>query len=162
MSHLISTITLGIGATALMDVWGVVRKLLFDIQPPNYRLVGRWLGHMARGRFFHESIAESRPVRGETVVGWTAHYLIGITFAALLVAVWGLAWVRQPTIGPPLVVGIGTVLAPFLLMQPGMGAGIAASRTANPAAARVQSLLTHIVFGLGLYASALVARYFIL
>lgn len=95
-------------------------------------------------------------MRGELIIGWTAHYLIGIAFAALLVVVFGPAWVHQPTIGPLLIVGIGAVLAPFLLMQPGMGAGIAASRTPNPAAARVQSLVTHTVFGLGLYASALV------
>jgi hypothetical protein len=45
------------------------------------------------------------------------------------------------------------VAAPFFLMQPGMGAGIAASRTRRPAAARFQSLVTHGVFGLGLYAA---------
>jgi len=56
--------------------------------------------------------------------------------------------------GPALAVGIGTVAAPFFLMQPGMGAGIAASRTPRPNAARLQSLLTHAVFGLGLYVSA--------
>jgi hypothetical protein len=72
--------------------------------------------------------------------------------------VWGLEWVRHPTIGPALLVGIGTVLAPFLVLQPGMGAGVAASRTPRPVAARVQSLVTHTVFGLGLYASAWIAR----
>jgi Protein of unknown function (DUF2938) len=45
------------------------------------------------------------------------------------------------------------VAAPFLLMQPGMGAGIAASRTPRPAAARLHSLVTHGIFGLGLYAA---------
>ena len=65
---------------------------------------------------------------------------------------------RQPTIGPALLVGIGTVAAPFLVMQPGMGAGIAASRTPRPAAARLQSLVTHTIFGLGLYAAGWVAR----
>jgi len=34
-----------------------------------------------------------------------------------------------------------------------MGAGIAASRTPRPGAARLQSLVTHAVFGLGLYAA---------
>ena len=72
--------------------------------------------------------------------------------------IWGLAWIQRPTIGPALIVGIGTVAAPFLLMQPGMGAGIAASRTPRPAAARIQSLVTHAVFGLGLYATAWIAR----
>ncbi len=62
----------------------------------------------------------------------------------------------MPTLGPALLVGVGTVAAPFLLMQPGMGAGIAASRTPRPNAARLQSLATHAVFGAGLYAAALV------
>jgi hypothetical protein len=53
-----------------------------------------------------------------------------------------------------LIVGIGTVLAPFLLMQPGMGAGIAASRTPHPGTARIHSLVTHAIFGVGLYAAA--------
>jgi hypothetical protein len=52
-------------------------------------------------------------------------------------------------------VGVGTVAAPFLLMQPAMGAGVAASRTPRPAAARLQSLITHAIFGLGLYGSGL-------
>ena len=51
-------------------------------------------------------------------------------------------------------VGIGTVLAPFLLMQPGMGAGIAARRNPRPAVARMHSLVTHAMFGLGLYVAA--------
>jgi Protein of unknown function (DUF2938) len=38
-------------------------------------------------------------------------------------------------------------------MQPGMGAGIAASRTPRPAVARLHSLVTHGIFGLGLYAA---------
>ena len=71
---------------------------------------------------------------------------------------YGLEWVRQPTLGPALLVGVGTVLAPFLVMQPGMGAGVAASRTARPAAARLQSIVTHAIFGVGLYAGAWIAR----
>ena len=39
-------------------------------------------------------------------------------------------------------------------MEPGMGAGIAASRTPRPAASRLQSLVTHTIFGIGLYAAA--------
>ena len=50
--------------------------------------------------------------------------------------------------------------APFLLMQPGMGAGIAASRTPRPAIARVHSLLNHLAFGAGLYLSALLLQAF--
>lgn len=151
MNYLIFTLIIGIGATALMDLWAIARKSLFGIAPPNYGLVGRWIAHMTRGRFRHESIAAASPIRGEHFIGWTAHYLIGIAFAALLISIWGVGWVRHPTLVPAIAVGIGTVAAPFFLMQPGMGAGIAASLTPRPAAARLQSLITHAVFGLGLY-----------
>jgi hypothetical protein len=113
---------------------------------------------MARGRFRHERIATAEPVRGERVIGWTAHYLIGIAFAGVLLAICGLAWARQPTLAPALALGIATVAAPFLLMQPGMGAGIAASSTPRPDSARLQGLVTHAVFGLGLYAAGLVLK----
>lgn len=151
MNHLLFIVLVGIGATVVMDVWGLVRKPLLGIAPPNYALVGRWIGHMARGRFHHASIAASSPIGGEHILGWVSHYLTGIAFAALLVGIWGTPWVQHPTIGPALAVGIGTVAAPFLLMQPAMGAGIAGSRTQRPASVRLQSLITHTVFGIGLY-----------
>lgn len=144
---------IGIGATAVMDLWSILRKSLFEINPPNYGMVGRWLAYMTHGKFRHDSIAESAPMLGEHYIGWIAHYLIGIAFAAVLVVTAGKPWIFNPTIGPALVVGVGTVAAPFLLMQPGMGAGIASSRTPKPNSARLHSFINHAVFGLGLYAS---------
>lgn len=158
MDTLICTLLIGVGATMVMDFWTIARKRAFDLPLPEYGLVGRWLAHMPQGRFRHDSITAARPVKGERLLGWTAHYLIGIAFAGLLLGIWGPAWIQRPTIGPALIVGTGTVAAPFLLMQPGMGAGIAGSRTRHPAATRLQSLLTHAIFGLGLYASGWIAK----
>jgi hypothetical protein len=148
-------LVIGAGATALTDVWSVVRKRLLGVPPPNWAYVGRWLAHVARGRFRHEPIAASPPVRHELLIGWVAHYLIGTAYAALLLALWGLEWVDRPTLAPALIVGIGTVVAPFFLMQPGMGAGIAGSRTPKPGATRLHSLITHLTFGIGLYVSGI-------
>jgi hypothetical protein len=78
---------------------------------------------------------------------WIHALLIGAR-ATLVMDLWG-------SLRPALLVGIVTVAAPFLVMQPGMGAGIAASRTPKPAVARINSLLTHAIFGLGLYLAAL-------
>lgn len=160
MDYFVHAIALGAGATIVMDLWAIVRRRAFGTPLPNYGLVGRWVAHLARGQFRHDSIAASPAVQGERVIGWVAHYVIGVAFAVLLLAGWGLAWVRHPSIGPALLVGIGTVAAPFLVLQPGMGAGVAASRTPRPSAARLQSLITHTIFGLGLYAAAWFARLF--
>ena len=152
---LVFAILIGVGATIVMDLWGVLLKRCFGIPALNFAMVGRWIGHFPRGRFVHDAIAQAAPVRGEGLIGWSAHYAIGIGFAGLLLAIWGLDWARQPTLLPALIIGVATVAAPFFIMQPGMGAGFAASKAPKPNVARLRSLATHTVFGLGLYASAL-------
>ena len=158
MEPLVSTVLAGIGATALMDAWFLVRRRAFGMPLPDYGLVGRWIGHMRHGRFRHQAIGHAAAVRREAALGWNAHYLIGIAYAALLPLLWGAGWLREPALVPALAVGVGTVLAPFLLMQPGMGAGFFASRSPRPAVARIHSVATHAVFGLGLYLSASALR----
>lgn len=154
MNTLILTALTGIAATLLLDLWSILRKHWLGTNLPNYALVGRWLAGFPLGKFRHESMAAVSPVPGERLIGWIAHYLIGITFAAVLVLAFGTGWLYQPTLGPALLVGILSVVAPFLIMQPGMGAGIAASHTPNPGSARLQSLVFHTVFGFGLFAGA--------
>jgi len=146
---------IGIGATLAMDLWAAFLKLCFGFPSLDYRLVGRWIAHFAHGRFAHDSIAKAPPVPGERILGWSAHYAIGIMFAAILLALCGLDWARRPTPGPALAFGLASLAAPFFVMQPGMGAGIAASRMPKPNVARLRSAITHTVFGIGLYAAAL-------
>ncbi len=150
----LAVLLIGIGATATMDAWSLLRKIVLGVPPTNWRLVGRWIAYLPRGRFYHPGIAATPSVAGEVGVGWGVHYAIGIGYAGLLIALYGSAWLRNPTIGPALIVGFATVAAPFLIMQPGMGAGIAGSRTPNPAATRLHSLMNHGIFGAGLYATA--------
>ncbi|HYE51723.1 MAG TPA: DUF2938 family protein [Azospirillaceae bacterium] len=55
-----------------------------------------------------------------------------------------------------MILALGLLVAPFFIMMPGMGSGIAGSRTPEPAMTRLKSLGEHSVFGLGLYGTALV------
>jgi hypothetical protein len=158
MDDLTRVLLVGVGATALTDLWGLARRPLFGVPAPDYGMVGRWIGLMAHGRFRHASISRAPRVTGERALGWAIHYLTGIAYAALLWLVAGSHWLRNPTPGVALAIGIATVAAPFLLMQPGMGAGIASRLTPHPARARVHSVLMHAVFGLGLYLAALALR----
>lgn len=148
---------IGIGATVVLDLWNAFLKRLFGVPSLNLSLLGRWFGHLLRGRFMHDAIAQAPPLRGERIIGWSAHYGIGITFAALLLALWGLDWARHPTPLPALIIGLVTLVAPFFIMQPGMGLGIAASKTPHPNAARLKSVVSHTIYGLGLYGAALLA-----
>jgi len=135
---------IGAGATAWTDLWALVRRRIFGTPLPNFGLVGRWTAHMPRGQFRHDSIAAAPPIRAERSIGWVTHYAIGIAFALLLPAFWGPEWIRHPTLSSALIVGIGTVAAPWFIMQPAMGMRPSAT-------ARLHSLGLHAMFGLGLY-----------
>jgi len=150
-----AAIAIGIGATLGMDLWNLFLKRGFGIVSLNYCLLGRWLRTMPEGTFRHASIAAAPWKRFECTTGWIAHYSIGIMFTLVFVVLASGDWLVRPTVLPALLYGIGTVVFPFFIMQPSLGLGIAASRTPKPAQARLKSLVTHTVFGVGLYVCAL-------
>lgn len=154
VTHIITAVLLGIGATVTMDLWTMLLRHVFKITSLNYCLVGRWLAHMSERKFRHANIAASSPKAWECTTGWIAHYTIGIAFGLIFVALVPDTWLLQPTLTPSLIFSLATVTVPFLIMQPALGLGVAASKTLHPVKARFRSLATHAIFGLGLYASA--------
>jgi hypothetical protein len=83
-----------------MDVWWLLRKLLFGVPVLDYAMPGRWIGHLARGRLRHAAIKTAAPVAGERALGWTAHYAIGVAIAGLLLAIAGTDWAHAPSLTP--------------------------------------------------------------
>ncbi len=156
--YLIGAALVGLGATLVIDAWALVLGRGFDIPSLNYCLLGRWLLHMPAGTFVHRSIAAARQKPRECLLGWLAHYLIGLSFAVGFVLLASGSWLERPTLGPALAFGVATTLVPFFIMQPSLGLGVAASKTPNPNAARLKSLMTHAVFGVGLYLWASLLR----
>jgi len=155
LQSLAQTAFIGIAATAVMDVWLMLLKRM-GAQTLDFALVGRWVGHLFRGRIAHASIRQSPRIPGEVAWGWLTHYAVGIAFAGLLVLVQGLAWTQSPSLLPAIAVGMSTVVAPLFVMQPAMGSGFAASKTPTPLKNCIRSLANHTVFGLGLYVSAVI------
>ena len=158
-NNILGAIAIGIGATLLMDLWNLFLKRAFSIPSLNYCLLGRWLRHMPGGTLRHASIIAAQQKPFECTVGWLSHYTIGVAFALLFVVLTSGDWLARPTLLPALLYGIATVVFPFFIMQPSLGLGIAASRTPRPMQARLKSLVTHTVFGVGLYVCAVGVSY---
>ena len=154
MPDILTAIAVGIGATVLMDLWNLFLKRAFGLPSLNYCMLGRWVRHMP-GAFRHVSIAAASKKSGECVTGWLAHYSIGISLAIGFVLIVSGDWLARPTLVPALVYGVGTIVFPFLVLQPALGLGVASSKTAKPVQARLKSLATHVVYGVGLYGCAL-------
>lgn len=152
----VTVLAMGAAGAALMDLWSLALRRLWNVPTLDYALLGRWIGHLLRGQFFHERIGASAPVRGERALGWAAHYGIGVGFAVPVVIIGGADWLAAPTLAPAMLVAMATILAPWLVMQPGMGLGIAASRSPRPGATRARNLATHAMYGLGMFGAAVV------
>ncbi|WP_110688916.1 DUF2938 family protein [Salinicola endophyticus] len=150
----VRVVLVGIGATWIMDLWTAFLKAL-GVPTLNYALVGRLIGHLRGGQLVHASIGKAAPIQGERLLGWAVHYAVGIAFAALLVICCGADWLHAPSWRAALGVGVATLVFPLFVMQPAMGAGIAGSRTPTPLKNALRSLATHVIFGGGLYISAL-------
>ena len=148
---LIRSFLIGFGATITFDLWGLFLRHVFQITPSNFCLIGRWILYMPAGIFKHSNIGSAAKKGSECLTGWIAHYVIGITFAVIFVTLAGGDWPRHPTVAPAILFGTFTVTAPFFIMHPALGLGIAASKTPNPTQARLRSLMNHAVFGFGLY-----------
>ena len=156
---LIVAMIVGLGASFFMDAWAWLLQRVFQIAAPNYCLVGRWLCYMPTGIFTHSNIIATPKKSAECVTGWLVHYLTGISYALLLVMATSGNWLAKPSLLPALLVGIGTVLIPYFIMQPAFGMGVAAAKTVKPMQARLKSLMAHTVFGVGMFVSALLLRY---
>jgi hypothetical protein len=152
----LKTVITGIGATLVMDSWSLCQKLILKIPPLNYALVGRWILWLPKGKFRHHTILSTLQIRGENLTGWVFHYLTGILFAVIPLLLYGKGWLHEPSLFMGVLTGLLTLIAPFLVLQPALGFGIAASRTPRPWLARLLSLITHLAYGIGLYGVAAV------
>lgn len=155
MEIVISAALVGIGGTAILDLFSFLMERFFGVPATNWRMVGRWIGHMPRGRFVQPDLKQADPVSGEHAIGWIFHYVVGAGYGLLLVAIRGAGWLQAPSLAPPMILVLVLLVLPFFVMMPGMGSGVAGARTPQPNVTRLKSVLGHSVFGLGMYATAL-------
>lgn len=157
LEFLLLSMVIGAGGTVALDIWNLLLHRIFGMPLPPWHLVGRWFAGLPSGKLVHsKGIGESPVVANELAIGWVMHYLVGMLFAAILLALWGMEWAAAPTFLPPLIVGLVTVGAGWFILQPGMGVGVACSGAPNPSIARLNNVAGHVVFAIGMYLAALV------
>jgi hypothetical protein len=151
-------VVIGIGATALMDVWAIFLWKAMRQSRPNWAPVGRWFWHLKNGTVFHDDIGRAEIYVNELALGWIGHYAVGILYGVVLALIVGPGWFEAPTFLPALVLGIVTVGAGWFLLQPGLGIGVAASKLPNANQVRILNIAGHVVFAIGLWGTALLIR----
>jgi len=85
------------------------------------------LAWMPRGVFVHRPIAATPSIRGELAIGWGFHYVVGIAYAALYLAITRLVLASGPTLITALVFAIALTAVSFVVAQTNLlwGPGVA-------------------------------------
>lgn len=142
---------IGLVATIGMDVWALIAKHVLRLPTTDWALVGRWVGHMPSGVFAHRPVGEADPIENELAIGWIAHYATGLLYG--IAYLYGIVIVLDsvPSLGSALAFGLLTLVFPWFVMQPAMGAGMFARKTPRPGIMRLVNISMHAVFGACLY-----------
>ena len=111
--------------------------------------LGRWIGHMLRGRFTHEDITKAEPIPHEAGIGMAAHYAIGLVLGAGYALLLRVPQPRPSSLSHATAYGVATTVFPWFWMFPARGQGVMGLRDGDlrvPAFA----LGSHVAYGLGL------------
>jgi hypothetical protein len=116
--------------------------------------VGRWIVYACNGQFLHNNIIQSSPVCFEVLIVWSVHYFVGISFAFLLIKLFGQKWLNTPSLLQALSVALLSMLIPVFLLQHAFGFGVAFNNMPNQAVLLLRFVAIHAVYGFGLFLSA--------
>ena len=147
---LMTGLVMGLGATLAIDLWAQLLRRGAGIGSIDWRLVGRWVAGLGRGRLRLGAGDTANLSRGDSLLGWSTHYAVGIAYALIYLALLR-STAGNVSLASALLFGLVTVLAPWLILQPGLGKGWFASATPRPGMTRLLNLATHLLFGAGLY-----------
>ena len=150
-AHWSTLILFGIFSTLGMDVLLYLRHKLLRQPWFDYRVFGLALLKTTLPHGLKHTHANTTA----SLLGWGLHYVIGVLLAVSAVYLATILGFNTLSLAFCLLYGMATVILPFCSMQPLLGLGFAASKTAQPWRNRGKSLITHALFGLSLYLTAL-------
>jgi len=151
MEVVIKILVIGVFATVIMDIWATFSNRVLKFPRTNWAMVGRWLGHLPKGKIVHNSISSSSEIKHENIIGWVFHYFIGIVYAALYVVLVVCIFANHTSLLTAWFFGLFTIVSPWFILQPALGMGICAIKAPKPNMVRFQNFAIHSIFGIALY-----------
>jgi hypothetical protein len=159
LTSLIFWLGVGLFATFCMDLWGVILNLTFHIPRPSYEPIGRFLLSLFDLKTYFSDLSPTHMFLLKNSLGWVTHITIGLIDAALYMIFIFKILKSKPHFLTSLFFAWAMIFMPFLIEQPALGMGVAASHSLHPDLARFMTLSYHTAFGIGLYVGSLIFEY---
>ena len=140
-------VIIGIVSCLAMDMWQRLLKLLYDINPSDWGVVGRWFVLVvSRRKIYNPTIDEEVPIKNELMIGWIVHYSV-----AILYSVFFFILLKYEICGASLmngiIFGLISVIIPWFFFMPVLGKGFFGIKTPSPFMACSLAVGSHIAIG---------------
>ena len=143
---------MGVFATLIMDFLASIlakRKIIHPFITPD--AIGRWFLYMFKGKFIHNDINKTPPLKNEKLWCLISHYLIGIVLAGIYLFFESELPIIRDQTWLSILFGIVTVALPWFWLLPSTGFGFMASKSSIRSLIIRTNLINHTNFGLGLF-----------
>ncbi len=142
-----NAVLIGIVATLVLDLVAGAGTALRLFRIPAF---GRWGLYALRGKFTHEDIDRSPPLRGENALTLPLHYVAGIVLAVPYLLLLDVLSLGAGSVLLATLYGLATSLIPFFVMLPSMGYGILGLRHRGDTFWLREILAMHLGYGVGI------------
>ena len=140
-------VIIGIVSCLAMDMWQRLLKLLYDINPSDWGVVGRWfLLVMSRGKIYNPAIDEEDPIKNELIIGWMVHYSVAIMYSVFFFILLEYE-ICSASLMNGIIFGLISVIVPWFFFMPALGKGLLGTKTPSPLMACSLAVGSHIAIG---------------
>ena len=141
----------GLVATIIFDLFNQSLHYAHSIDKPKWNLLGRYYLGYKEGRYIRNSLADDAEVENELLWGYIIHYVIGIIYGLIYVCLNNIFF-DYPSILIAYLFGFTTVLGAWCYLMPfAYNLGFFASKSNKRFNILAQNLITHFIFGTGLF-----------
>ena len=140
-------VIIGIVSCVVMDLWQRLLKLLYNINPSDWSVVGRWFVLVVSNRqIYNPTIDQVAPIKNELIIGWIVHYSVAILYSIFFYILLEYGICTASLING-IIFGLISVVVPWFFFMPVLGKGFLGMKTPSPLMACSLAVGSHVALG---------------
>ena len=148
--EILNIVIIGIISCLAMDIWQRLLKIMYDINPSDWAIVGRWyILLISKAKIYNPIIEEVPPIKNELRIGWAVHYTVAIMYSIFFFMLLKHN-ICNASIFNGFVFGLLSVVVPWFFFMPVLGKGFLGLKTPSPFLSCSLAIGSHLVIGLSI------------
>ena len=148
--EILNIVIIGIISCLAMDIWQRLLKIMYNINPSDWAIVGRWyILLISKAKIYNPIIEEVPPIKNELKIGWAVHYTVAIMYSIFFFMLLKYN-ICNASIFNGFFFGLLSVVVPWFFFMPVLGKGFLGLKTPSPFLSCSLAIGSHVVIGLSI------------